>query len=500
MEYLGRPVFPFTVTHSDPWSGDFVYDAVSKQVGGGATQYLGTTRWQVRKLDVTALADNVLSIETFFRLVRGRAIGFWVPLVHTAFPAIGSLSDTSTVVVLGDTIGTRWGLSPRVHLWIVDGSGNGYARAVDTAVVDGTNTVFTLTEALPSAPDESWTVSPLPYVRFSGDELKFAPLGGGILQLDTSLVELPFEYETAGTPAACIYLYALGYVKGTSSSWQYATSWGASVTGTDGKLFTTRPLEHGRIKRKLSGSSVTLTALSWDDSPLDDQFPVATDLPLQLRIYRATWDWTSFAETGTRTLIFSGEVRNSRRQGKQLSIKFESGAELFTRELPSKVYSRTCTTRFCGPDCTLARSNFTLAGTVQAFESDNAGFYVDVLCADLATAGGLDWLALGYVGSPEHYAATPCREYESRPILGGTALGDGVYRLQVRHAFRWLEVGATCYLYAGCARTYTVCAAKITKTGVTVDNSLNFQGHPHIPVTNPQSETTAISSGKKSNK
>ncbi len=497
--YLDRPVFPLPIDYAKAWSGSFQFDLRERQVGAGAPEHLGEQAHQVRRLDVRAVLGggaSLLDLELFFEQVRGRSVGFWLPLVHQSMRVVEGL-ERSTFRVAGTELASRWNLTPRAHLHVVGPDLSSYQRAIAQVVQDGDDCLVTLSSPLPSVPSPAWSVSLLPYVRLGSDELELRSLAPDVMEADFSCVELPLEYESAAADQTRIKLFELGYRVGANSAWARMTSFGVQVRGTDGLLWDSRPIEHGDISEDSDGAKVSLKAIAWDDCPLLDLLPWSKGLPLSVRIFEGGWDWAAFRESGQRRLLFDGQVKKVSRQGREIAATCQSGIDLYTRQVPSRVFSRQCQAAFCDVACGLSRADFELEATAGA-QSVGSGYYIDVQCPALAPLG-LDWLALGSIYSAAYRNGIPSRQWETRPILGATDLGGGSYRLQIRQPFRWLEPGAACYLFSGCPRTPGACKARVRADGGAVNNYANYWGHPHVPLRNPQTDMlidTALT-GKK---
>ena len=495
--YLDRLVFPFRINHASKWSGSLDYDPDPRQVGQGAIVLASERTYRARRHDLNAVHSSLQDIEDFFEAVRGSGLGFWLPL-HCQGMRIVSGASTQSFTARGTALADRFGQSPEQWIYLQAPDGNAYLRAVESAVASGNNTLVTLSseeDALPSIPTDQWSASPLLYVRFASDDLEdIKRLRYDAFTFSFSVLELPFEYGTAEDSPASLYLYALGYATDTAEAWQYFTSWGVTVNGTDGKVFANVQIEHGDIQEDAEGAETTLKVIAWQDCPVLDLFPTAENLPLLIKIWKASWDWDTWAETGTRQLLFDGEIRKPNGDGVEITCSCQSGSDLYNRATPCKVKTRTCQARFCDTACTLARATYTIAATVDAIEEDTR-FWITVT-ADQAIPAS-DWLTLGEVQSADAYNDQPTKYNERRPIQACTDLGSNQYKLQIRTPFHRLEAGDTCYLFHGCLHTQTACKNQTTKAGAAVNNIYNFQGQPLTPIKNPQLTTSVTVSSKK---
>lgn len=497
--YLDRPVFQLQIDYAKPWQGSFSYDLRSRQVGSGPAEQLGEQVHQVRRWDigVTLLGDAaLLELETFFEQIRGRSAGFWLPLVHQSMRVVEGI-DKSTFRVEGTALAARWNLSPRIHLHLVSPDLVGYQREIAEVVAEGDTSLVTLSSALPVVPALDWSASLLPYVRLGSDELEVSVESMELMEAEFSCVELPLEYESVAIDQTRIKLFELGYRIGSASTWTRVTSFGVRVVGYDRSEWTPCPIEHGDITEDSEGAKVSLKAIEWEGCPLLDLLPWSKGLPLSVRIYETGWDWAVFRESGMRRLLFDGQVKKVSRQGREIAATCQSGIDLYTRQVPSRVFTRQCQAAFCDLACGLSRADFELEATA-GVQSVGSGYYIDVACPALA-ALGVEWLALGSIYSAAYRNNLPSREWETRPILGVTDLGSGNYRLQIRQPFRWLAEGALCYLFSGCQRTPAACKGRKKADGSSINNYANYWGHPHIPLRNPQTDMlidTAVS-GKK---
>lgn len=488
--YKDRPVFPFEFDHSDLWSGQLDYDADVRQIGGGSGHAASNQLWTFRRRDLNAYASSLSDIEEFFASVRGSAVGFWLP--HTALRLrVVAGVDVLSFTCAGTDLANRWGQDPCEVILLHDPDGNAYIREVESVVTSGSNSLVTLVADegdLPEIPTSSWAASLLLYVCLASDDLEIQRDNYTSFSFACSVIELPFEYATAAPDAAVIYLYEIGYTLGTTEAMERFTNWGVNVEDDD-YTWISAPIEHGDIKDDSLGSETDLTCLPWDGCPLVNLFPFHEGLPLQVRIYETGWDFATKAESGTRQLLFSGEIRNPQSDGVEISAACQGGVDLYARPVPPRVTSRTCKTNFCSAACGLDIDDFCIEASVVGVLNDSY-YYIDVLLSQALPA--VDWLALGYIGSEDYHDSIPSKEWEWRPIQEVTDLGDNAYRLRLRRPFRWLADGDTCWVYKNCARTESACKAQMKKDGSTVNNIYNYQGFPLTPLKNPQSNTSTI--------
>jgi hypothetical protein len=489
--YLSRLVFPLQIDHAEPWSGSFTYNLKSRQVGAGSPEYLGEQVHHVRRIDVgVELASDLalFELEGFLGQVRGRCTGFWLPLIHQCATYVSGI-DAATIRLLGTEFASRWNQSPRLHIHIIDAAETSYYRSITAATIYDGDTLITLDTPLPSIPSEDWSVSLLLYVRQGSDAVTVSVKSPQLMLATFPVVELPLEYEAISAEATVLYLYELGYQIAGNSAWQRYTSFGVTVYGTDNTDWANASIEHGEINEDADGAQVTIKAIAWEGCPLLDLLPWSKGLPLSIRIYETGWDWSTFEESGTRRLLFDGQVKKPNRQGREIAASCASGFDLYMRQLPTPIFSRQCQAAFCDTNCGLSRSLFEIAVTA-GVQSVGTGYFIDIACPALAALGGGDWLSLGSIYSVAYRDNIPSRTWESRPILGYTDLGGGNYRFQIRQPFRWLEAGSTCYIMSGCPRTKAACKSRLMVNGSTVNNFRKFFGHPDIPLSNP--ETAAI--------
>jgi hypothetical protein len=491
--YLDRPVFPFQINHASAWKGSFQFDVDEVQLGGGASNAIGIQSYRIRRLDLNARSSSLAEIETFFKYVRGRAVGFWLPLVKRSMTVLSG-TDGSTFTCKGTDLAVRWGRDPAQHLWLKKAGGTGYPCKVASVVASRGNSIVTLDSALDAVPDRTWSASLLLYVRLASDDLDVKRVRYDTFTFSPTVIELPFEYSSAESPTNVIYLYAFGYSLGAVSNWTHWTNWGVRVAGTDGTSWTPAPIQHGDVQDDSEGSTTTIKCLAWNDCPVCDLFPRCEGLPLRIKIWEAKWDWDALAETGTRQLLFDGEVRKPSAEGIEISASCQAGADLYNRSLPIKVKSRTCTAIFCDAACGLSAETFSVASTVVGL-TNSTRYYVDV---QVGQALPDDWLLFGFVASADYHDGVPSKYWEWRPIQAVTDLGSNQYRLQLRTPFRHVEQGDTLYLYHGCAKTSAACKEQTKLDGTTVNNFYNFQGQPLTPLKNPQTNVsvTVVASKK----
>lgn len=492
-DYLDRPICPWLINYAESWSTEFAYESETRQVGDGAEVGIGTQTWTIRKTDMTATAwGGPQDIEAFLDEVKGRAHGFWVALANRQADILAI--DCNDILCAGTELASRWGLTPRVHVALMDETGTTHYREVTDATAAGDDTALTIGGTMPTGIGTAWTVALAQYVRMASDDITFTQRTADSYSIEFSVVELPLEYGTAVTPTATIYLYEIGYAIGADENVQRFTSWGVNVLGTDDTVWTSRPIDHDDISEDMDGQETSLSVLTqdWTDCPILDMFPRPPGLPMIVRIYESEFDFDAFAETGTRELIFDGQVHAPSREGPEIKVKCKSGADLYTRELPRFVFSRSCQYGFCDVNCKLSRSSYEVTGTYDGASTSGGNYYIDVTSTGL-TSHGVSWLTLGRVYTADYRNSVPSRNWEHRAILGATSLGSNVYRIQVRCPFSHIATGETLYLMAGCAKSPAACTA--------FGNLVNFGGHPFVPLSNPQTNLdTDVSSGKKGGK
>lgn len=492
--YLGRPVFPFRINHAKAWSGSIVYDADLRQVGGGAAVPMGMRQHAAQRRDLDVVAGSLREIEEWFSTVRGQARGWWLPL-HSQSMRVLSAQTAQSFLAQGTALADRWGQNPCVYLALTDAAGNQHLRHVESVMQSGSHSLVTLDpeEGDLAAPPVS--ASPLLYVRMASDSLEdIQRMNYDTFTFSFTVLELPDEYATLDDPETPVFLYQIGYVLGARSNWTRWTSWGMQVQGTDGTQWIPAPIEHGDISNDAEGDESSLRCLPWDDCPLADLFPRAEGLPLHVKIYRALWDWGTLRETGTRVLLFDGEVRKPEDADWELKASLQSGVDLFARQVPVKERSRTCRHRFCDVGCKLLRADFNVSATV--LNTVNGSLYYLNVQASQAVADG--WLDFGIVVSDDYHTGTPSKRWEFRAIQGVTALGANQYRIQIRTPFRWLHAGDSCHLYHGCALTTEACAGHTTAAGVAVPtNVINFDAEALAPLKNPQTQVSTTASAAK---
>lgn len=499
-DYLSRPLCPWSLDYSESWSLDFQYPIEDRQIGAGLEFGIGTQTWAARKMDCVATVwGGTGEIEDFFNAIRGRSLGFWLALHYATADVLAV--DGDALQCAGTELASRWGLTPRTHVLLISPDGTTYPTEATAAEASGETTMLTLA-AMPTGAGVGWGIALLLYVRLAEDSVEFEEISLDTYKVEFSAIELPLEYETAGTPTASVYLYEVGYKLGSTENVQRFTSWGVSVLDEEGQVWTARPINHGDITDEMDGQSVSVEAnsLDWSDCPFLDLFPRAGGLPMIFRIYEAQWDWETFRATGTPELLFDGAIQKPAREGTEINAKAVSGADLFTRELPTLIFSRSCQVAFCSGPCGLSASDYSISGTYEGALSSSGNSYIDVTAPDL-DALGATWLVLGRVETPDCHDGVPSRDWEYRPILGITAQGSSVYRIHVRYPFSRLTTGQTVHLMAGCAKNPTACKTRVTADGVAVDNFSNFVGHPFVPLTPPQTNLdTEVTGGKKGGK
>jgi hypothetical protein len=491
------------------WKGSLDYDADVHQYGGAADVALGRQSHRQRKIEFEAISYSLEATENWFSLVRGRAVGFWLPLVNQQMTILSGL-DATSFICKGSALAIRWGRDPDIYLWIVAPGRVAYPRRVASIIAaSGGNSLVSLDVAetaegaeedpdtipLPSTPTSKWHASLLPYVRLASDEIEVKPSALYAFKVSATALELPFEYGKADASTSICHLYALGYSLGTVEAWQRFTSWGTTVIGTDGTAWASAPIEHGDISEDGEGAETSIDCTMWDDCPIADLYPRAEGLPLRIQIYTTKWDWTTKAEAAdSRELAFDGEVRIPAAKGLELSASCQAGADIYDRAVPLMRKSRTCGATFCDARCTLSKAKFVIPATL--FATTNASlYYIDV--TPKAALPSTDWLNLGFVGSSDFHAGVPSKYWEWRPIQGMTDLGDGTLRLQIRTPFYRLSSGDLIWLYHACSKTLAACSAQVQADGTAVDNHLNMRAEPFTEIKSPQTDTSSVSNQSK---
>ena len=537
--FLDRPVFPFFIDHGEGWSGNLNYDADVRKVGTMEIP-VGQKLHRRKKFDLACLADSLDSIEEFFETVKGQAIGFWLPL-HAQTAIINGVKKKGILTLDGEPLtlggeaitlgggghnltadGTayaeRWQTQysdlsvkqidssttyPLLCLVIFGPDGNVYYRTVTNVVAYNGNSLISLDEtqdALPYDLEGQWAMSPLLFVRLASDELEdIERLNYETFTFGCTVLEQPHEYGATESPTAIIHLFRIGYVLGNSSNWTRVTDWSVDVTGTDGTTWSPAPIQVGDITDDADGSSCEVKALPWTDCPFADMFPSAYGLPMHILIYRASWDWSTMAETGTRQLLFDGIVQSPQDDDLMLTVSCVSGVDAYKRVFPNKPKSRTCTAAFCDARCGLSISDFCVSATVLS-TGLSAAVGQTVIRVKTASTVPYAWLSYGFIASGDYYNSVPSKYWEWRPILdyfGGSYDSGTVFQLSIPTPFAHLAVGDTCYVYHGCAHSTSACKAMKKLDGTTVSNIANYFGEPLTPIKNPQFNTSSTTESKK---
>lgn len=507
MSYFGRDIFPFWINHAEPWSGSIDYDPGLDELGNVGAVALGTEELTRDIKTIQAVAENLEDLQDWITSVLAIGSGFWLPLVNASMAIVSGI-DTSHFIARGSELAESWGRCPAQHLWIVSPDGVGTARRVEEVIVSGGNSLITLDVydeeededatfaadriALSEVPDASWSVSRLIYCRATTNAPEITLIAGWY-QFELQVKELPFEYGATAAATTEFYLYQFGRICGGNEAWEYFTNWGSPVIGDDG-IWMPAPIEHGDVQEDSEGAQTNITVIPWAGCPLLDLYPTWEGLPLYLRIYEAYWDFDAKAETGTRQLLFDGEIRRPSPDGNRLVASAQSGADLNQRPIPAVPESRTCTCNFCSAACSLSLSDFSIRGTVLSSTSGSL-YYIDVQLDQALPTDG--WLDFGVIGSSDYYTSTPSKYWEVRSVQAVEALGDNQYRIQVPIEFYFLSIGDVCYVSAGCNFTPDACRSRTKANGTVVDNHQNYQGDEEIPMSNPLMNTAVYESSTK---
>jgi hypothetical protein len=248
------------------------------------------------------------------------------------------------------------------------------------------------------------------------------------------------------------WLYKLQY-EGAAA--QYYTNYEKSLTYA-GNTYTPQKIEHkGFVQTlKIKGDEVEITSDNFTGNPFSPYVKLELERKLALEIYEC-----DPATPATAVMIFAGEVRTARAEGRKL----KAIASTFGGKLASKLPRFYCQTRcnYTVGDalCGVNMATHKVTGTLGA----QSGTQVDVTCGSVAAA---DYFAYGWAlfGS----GATA----EKRAIVRSTPIGGG-QRLIIHRPLK--QTGAIAVeFYPGCDGQFEGGCVKFS-------NQAAFGGFPYQP-------------------
>ena len=189
-------------------------------------------------------------------------------------------------------------------------------------------------------------------------------------------------------------------------------------------------------------------------------------------------------------LVYTGEAASFNVRGSTCRIKLVPGGRVFERLFPRFLVQHGCNHSLFSTGCGLLESAWAFSATVLSYVF---GYPHTLTIQSLARiAGGAvpsaaQWFAGGRIEIGTG-AAT-----QRFPILQSGAVSGGVLTITLpRNPSPVPSPGAAVKLYPGCDGGFSTCTAKFS-------NTVNFGGHPWMPVSNPSlvKLSSAAAGGKK---
>ena len=453
--YRNRPVWPFETDWSELPAPGYSYDAGEQQVGFGAEVTEPLQQHAVHTFEQLVTLRTACEVNRFERFVyslSGRRDGFWLPGPLQELEIVAQVdSDEFDVRACGLT--ASWQEQPSKHL-LLSNADTGASDAVKIVGVldngDGTERVRVET-ALAVAPDATWCVSRLYYVRLASDKMELVFDAAWQARAVVKMVELPLETVAAALGDAYVYLYELTeVVAGDTVVWRF-TSHDADVTHL-GETWQARPFAHGERREAISGDSDTLSVGSFlfEGNPLASYFPFPPERDLKVVVR----EWRTVLSVSK--VIFAGLVRDVKLDGKAMTARCETLLADSKREGVTFRVQTRCQYRLGdAKTCRVSLASLIHTGAITSI----VGKVVTVS----GLAGAANYWAVGYIA-----VTNTAGKREFRTIVASA--GSTV---TLQHRFSRVAVGAVATVVPGCDLAATTCATKF-------GNFANFGGHPKM--------------------
>ena len=456
--YLDRPVFQWAIDwrESPRFRRELTLDEV--KVGFGDVTFFRDQDFVVHGWDFyvpTEGEDEVRAVEDFFGDLQGRRLGFWLATPTQAFRIVAADSTASFLAIDRDA---EIADLPAVHVAFTKaGQATRYAEVTSITDAGSGRELVRLGSAIGVEVDETWQAWVLAYVRQSKDVEEGEFEGEGHLYRKVRVVELPKEYEDAETGRRPVFLYQFEARDGGSTTTWRMTS--HAVDYDDGaNVWLARRITHKALKRTVDGAKEETTIVAeWEPtSPLYQMAPPALAMPLFLTIFEI-----DLALPTVRTTLFTGQILGPvTLDGRQLTAKVASFAEVMGGQLPGMTLSPTCNYRVYEPaTCRAARASFEKAATISVLNARTVtitGAALSGLAEDLFAMG---WIETGTGTS-----------FERRSVLTSTEASGTSVVLTLNAPLYFATVGQAITALPGCDGTPATC---INRFG----NFRNFGGH-----------------------
>jgi uncharacterized phage protein (TIGR02218 family) len=464
--YLSRPIFTTPINWTDGVSQRLSYDLRELSIGFGAEVFAPLQSHVVHGFEFSVQLNTeteILALENFFAALHGRLHGFWLPAPTEAVDIVSGISATQFDIA-GQGFADTWNEHPAMHLWFTTAAGANAAAKILSVTDNGDGTErVTLESALSFTPDATTMVSRLHYVRLTDDEESADFLAEWFEQRSLQVLELPTEYAEAETGEQPVYLYDIWIATSPAQHWYY-TSFASDIT-SNGQTYLAKAITHGSVKASIEGSTDKLTLESVHEAghPLLFGFPFPPSRPIQVRVSEI-----AYGAPDTATILFTGQVEQVTRRGKQLSAECVSILDLDTQRLPDALIGPRCAYQVYDANCGADRDDFKHTATLTTIVSERVIQVTHATAFEEVEAQHytFGWLETG-TGA----------ELEIRSILADTVVSATVRQLTLDLPLQYAQVGDAITLLPGCDGKWLTCRTKF--------KTYNFMGHPFVPVKNP---------------
>lgn len=469
MNYLSRPVFEFAVNWAGNVSRSFSYDLREIPIGFGAQIFTGRGQnvingWAL-PMELPTEAD-IVAFETFTDALKGRLLGFWLPVPMVGMEIAAAISATEFDIVdqgLRDT----WTETPDIHLAFETNGVLACAKITGVAQVGNYERV-TIDTAL--SPGLTTTVSRLHYVRMAEDREPAGYIREHHQQREVRVIELPQEYTTAETGEQPIYLYHFWASAPIDYHWRY-TSFAADVISQD-ETHRAAAINHGPIRNsmKLQSEVIEIAAGYEANHPLSLYLPIPISKSINVTVEKC-----SYADPDTVTRLFTGVVRVVNDDGTSLKAQCDSFLSILKQRIPAMLIQETCSYQvFDARTCKAAMPKYQTSGHILDIDNDSQPPRV-VLSLRFPTGVKLltDYFAQGYIETGLQLT------YEQRTVFSSSwNSGASEMTMELNAPLLKAVVGQEVQLIPGCDGLPATCREKYR-------NFENFPGHVQIPADNP---------------
>jgi uncharacterized phage protein (TIGR02218 family) len=489
MNYLGRPVFPFTINWANPVNKSFTYDLREQKIGFAAEYFASLQQNVAQGFQITTwLQSNsdIAAFDAFTAALCGRLAGFWLPAPFEDFTITFANSHTQFQIA-PQGLADDWENQPDIYLYFSAPGQTPVCAKINSVIADGGGgyeTVFINADVLwlATTPPSQISVMQLHYVRLADDVEQGKFLKENSQARTLKMIELPEEYTNVETGAQRIYLYVITASAPVGLSWTY-TNFAAPISSL-GVTYNVFPMQHKSLKRgtTLDGEGLEIDAKYDPNHPFSLWLPVPFAVVMNIQIFE-----TTFADVDDQTIFFSGRIVGVKDSGEKLTATCKSFEYLLTFKIPGPLIGPDCPwCLFDSNTCKAPRAGFEITGTITAIASDTLpptvsltfgeSFLALPQAANWETA---DWFAQGLMETGYQDS------YEMRVIQHST--WDSVtstLTLALNAELVHAAVGENIQLVAGCDGQAATCQSKF-------NNYKNFGGFPGVPVVNPSLDSFA---------